>query len=151
MSRCTRTLVPSETAMPADSCPRCWSEKSPKYVRLATSTPCFAQIPKTPHMASDALRRSAAYSRHRRPEPRRRRAREGAHRVDARPNARRSRRRLQRQPAGLAPGRLGREDARNFRRASLGQSSFPSLTDHVERQPELALELDRVATGETEQ
>src|ERR1700674_1061398 len=50
MARCTRTFVPSDTAMPADSCPRCCSEKSPKYVRFATSTPCFAQIPKTPHI-----------------------------------------------------------------------------------------------------
>src|ERR1700694_2567374 len=53
---------------------------------------------------------------------------------------------------GLAPGRLGREDARNFRCGSpLDQAPFPSLTNLVERQPELAFELDRVSAGETEQ
>src|ERR1700688_4882353 len=79
-----RTFAPSDTAMPADSCPRCWSEKSPKYVRLATSTPCFAQIPKTPHMSLEDL-------------------------------------------------------------------PFPGLTDVGERQPELALELDRLTTRQAEQ
>src|ERR1700736_1336067 len=49
MSRCTRTRSPSPTAMPADSCPRCWSANSPKYVRLATST-CLLWIPKMPHI-----------------------------------------------------------------------------------------------------
>src|SRR2546428_5190592 len=51
---------------------------------------------------------SAADSRHRRPVPGRRRAREGAHR-DAQPSARRRRRRHQRSPAAQA-----REAARNF-------------------------------------
>src|SRR5437763_9316260 len=49
IARCTRTLVPSDTAIPADSWPRCCSEKRPKYVRFATSIP-LAQIPKTPHI-----------------------------------------------------------------------------------------------------
>src|SRR5579859_51012 len=50
MARRTCTFVPSETAIPADSWPRCCSENKPKYVRFATSTPVAAQIPKTPHI-----------------------------------------------------------------------------------------------------
>ena len=41
---------PSETAMPADSCPRCWSANSPKYARRATSR-SGERIPKTPHIS----------------------------------------------------------------------------------------------------
>src|SRR2546430_14048228 len=40
------------------------------------------QLAENDHVTSVLSRRSAAYSRHRRPEPRRRRAREGAHPVD---------------------------------------------------------------------
>ena len=36
--------------MPADSWPRCWSAKSPKYVSRETSRSA-AYTPKTPHMA----------------------------------------------------------------------------------------------------
>ena len=35
--------------------------------------------------------------------------------------------------------------------AHLGQCPFPSLTHLVQREPELAFELDRLATGEAEQ
>src|SRR2546423_7719982 len=52
MSRWTRTAAPSETAIPADCWPRCWSANRPKYVRLATSMPCLAQMPKTPHISA---------------------------------------------------------------------------------------------------
>src|ERR687895_1275168 len=41
-------LCPSETAMPADSWPRCCWAKSPKYVRRATSSP-GAHTPNKPH------------------------------------------------------------------------------------------------------
>src|SRR3954464_14761062 len=41
-------LLPSETAMPADSWPRCCWANRPKYVRRATSSP-GAQTPNSPH------------------------------------------------------------------------------------------------------
>src|SRR5947208_6821875 len=41
-------FVPSETAIPADSCPRCCWAKRPKYVSRATSSP-GAHTPKSPH------------------------------------------------------------------------------------------------------
>src|SRR5205823_13407941 len=41
-------FVPSETAIPADSCPRCCCANRPKYVRRATSSP-GAHTPKSPH------------------------------------------------------------------------------------------------------
>src|SRR5919202_1178738 len=44
-------------AMPADSCPRCCSAKSPKYVRRATSRP-GALMPNTPHSSRGPSRRS---------------------------------------------------------------------------------------------
>src|SRR5947208_11229843 len=41
-------LAPSDTAMPADSWPRCWRANSPKNVSRATSSP-GAHTPKSPH------------------------------------------------------------------------------------------------------
>ena len=50
MSRIAVSRPLSETAMPADSWPRCWSAKSPKYASRATSR-SGAWMPRMPHMA----------------------------------------------------------------------------------------------------
>src|SRR3954470_16617868 len=46
----------SAAAIPADSCPRCWSAYSAKYARRATSC-SGAKIPKTPHSSRGPSRR----------------------------------------------------------------------------------------------
>src|SRR4029453_13265023 len=53
MSRRTVRRPWSETAIPADSWPRCWRAKSPKYVRRATSR-SGAWMPTTPHTSAPA-------------------------------------------------------------------------------------------------
>src|SRR6267142_3367226 len=47
MALCRRIWAPSQEAIPADSCPRCWSAWIPRYARLAASE--FPNTPKTPH------------------------------------------------------------------------------------------------------
>ena len=54
ISRTTVRRPPSDTAIPADSWPRCWSANSPKYARRATSR-SSERIPKTPHIRLVAL------------------------------------------------------------------------------------------------
>src|ERR1700704_2003846 len=48
MSLTTVIVSPSLTAIPADSWPRCWRAKRPRYARWATGCP-GAYTPKTPH------------------------------------------------------------------------------------------------------
>src|SRR5262249_55478717 len=50
ISRRTVRRPLSDTAIPADSWPRCWSANRPKYARRATSR-SSERIPKTPHMS----------------------------------------------------------------------------------------------------
>ena len=57
MSRSTVSRPPSETAIPADSWPRCCSAKSAKYESRATSR-STERMPKTPH-----IRRSRSQTR----------------------------------------------------------------------------------------
>ncbi len=54
MSRTTVSRPPSETAIPADSWPRCWSANRPKYARRATSR-STDRMPKRPHIRRSAL------------------------------------------------------------------------------------------------
>jgi hypothetical protein len=49
MSRSAVSRPRSETAIPADSWPRCWSAKSAKYESRATSRSA-ERMPKTPHI-----------------------------------------------------------------------------------------------------
>ena len=51
----------SETAIPADSWPRCWSACRPKYVSRATSRP-GARMPKTPHIRRSRAPRASGQS-----------------------------------------------------------------------------------------
>src|SRR6478735_6511514 len=56
-SRMAMMWPPCDVAMPADSCPRCWSAYSAKYARRETSRP-GATMPKTPHSSRGPSRSS---------------------------------------------------------------------------------------------
>src|SRR5437660_2911250 len=128
---------------------------------LATSTPRAAQIPNTPHI-SDAIPRSAARfaasaagakettstrgsASRRCGTERAQESTQASAPLSGSPPNRKIRR------GETAPGRLGREDARNFGIASLEKTSFPRLPHLRERQPELAFELQDLATRYAQQ
>ncbi len=50
----TRARLPSLTAMPAASWPRCWSANNPKNASWATPSPCGVESPSTPHSSCAA-------------------------------------------------------------------------------------------------
>src|SRR3954447_2726574 len=54
VSLCNRTRLPSLTAMPAASCPRCCNANNPKKTVWATPSPCGVDTPNTPHSSCGA-------------------------------------------------------------------------------------------------
>ena len=120
MSRSTVSRPPSETAIPADSWPRCCSAKSAKYESRATSR-STDRIPKTPHILELTLPDGPEVAAAGRRGSRRRRPRRSAAR---RRPSRADRSRPARPAARGSPGRTPRRTA--SRGSSARSSSAPT-------------------------
>src|SRR3954447_728636 len=57
VSLCNRTRLPSLTAIPAASCPRCCNANNPKNTVWARPSPCGVDTPNTPHSSCGASER----------------------------------------------------------------------------------------------